>query len=310
MLNFTQLRVFYEVAKTHNFTTAAERLTVSQPAVSLQMKSLEEALGTRLYERDGKRFALTEAGVLLQSYVERIFLLEQEAERQLALLRHEDQDSLRISTTKLIASYFLPAVVGAFKTLHHETGLRLNIGTNAWAIEDVLIGGSDVGVVVNAVSEELVKTTIHEDPLVLILPPDHPAAADDVAVNLERETLILREAGSITRSIVEEALRAKRVKPRRTMELADPEAIKRAVRAGLGLSVITTTAIQEEVRAGTLAARPFQDGQHRMRIEAIYRRGRQLSPTMQAFLEALSPVPIVAKAQRSPARQPAQKRRR
>jgi len=288
MLNFTQLRVFYEVAKTHNFTTAAERLTVSQPAVSLQMKSLEEALGTRLYERDGKRFALTEAGVLLQSYVERIFLLEQEAERQLALLRHEDQDSLRISTTKLIASYFLPAVVGAFKTLHHETGLRLNIGTNAWAIEDVLIGGSDVGVVVNAVSEELVKTTIHEDPLVLIL----------------------REAGSITRSIVEEALRAKRVKPRRTMELADPEAIKRAVRAGLGLSVITTTAIQEEVRAGTLAARPFQDGQHRMRIEAIYRRGRQLSPTMQAFLEALSPVPIVAKAQRSPARQPAQKRRR
>lgn len=292
-MNFKQLRVFYEVARLGNFTAAAKRLSVSQPAVSLQIQALEETLGIRLCRRERGRLVLTEAGLLLQSYAERILLLADDVERKLESLRDAQSNSLRIATTKLIAAYscFLPAVAGALKGLHEGTNIRLDIGTNAWAIEDVLTGDSDLGLVVNSSSDDLVRMTIFEDVLLVILPPTHAAARHrDTKLAFEHETLILREKGSRTRELVEDALRSRGISPKQTMELADAEAIKSAVRAGLGVSVITAMAVQEEAKTGTLAVMPFLDGEVRMRFEVIYRRDRELSPAMRTFLDALSPV--------------------
>ncbi len=290
-MNFNQLRVFYEVAKAGNFTAAAKRLSVSQPAVSLQMRALEDTAGVKLYERIGGKPVLTQAGLRLQSYAERIFAIANEAEQQLALMRKTEHKSLSIATTKLIAAYYLPATVGAFKALHQEMNIRLDIGTNSWAIEDVLSGSSDIGLVVNAISDELERFVIFEDSLLLILPPNHSAARTG-KVQYEQETMILRERGSRTRAIAEEAFNAKGIVLDQTMELADAEAIKRAVRAGLGISVITAMAVQEEVKAGALAARPFLDGKSTMRIELIYRRERTITPSMRHFMDAFFPAAL------------------
>lgn len=290
-MNFNQLRVFYEVAKAGNFTAAAKRLSVSQPAVSLQMRAFEEAVGVKLYDRVGGRPVLTQAGLRLQSYAARIFAIANEAEQQLAMMRKTSTKSLSIATTKLIAAYYLPATVGAFKSLHQEMNIRLDIGSNSWAIEDVLSGGSDIGLVVNATSDELERSVIFEDSLLLILPPKHPAARTG-KVDFLQETMILRERGSRTRAIAEEAFHAKGIVPGQTMELADAEAIKRAVRAGLGISVITAMAVQEEVKSGTLAARPFLDGKSTMSIEVIYRRERTITPSMRYFLDAFFPAAL------------------
>lgn len=290
-MNFNQLRVFYEVARRGGFTPAGRRLGISQPAASMQVKALQESLGVRLYRTDGRSLVLTEAGRLLVDYAERLFLLADEAERRLAALREMQSDNLRISTTKTIATYFLPRVMGAFKSLHRGVSIRLDMGTNAWAIETVLTRVSDLGLVVNSPeSGELARLTIFEDELVLIMPPSRPLARGrrDDSPDLAAETLIVREEGSRTREATEAALREAGLRVGQTMELADPEAIKNAVRAGLGVSAISGIAVQEEVKAGTLVALPFLGGRVRLRFEAIHRRDVH-SPVMDAFLKALVP---------------------
>lgn len=292
-MNFNQLRMFFEVAKAGNFTAAAKSLSVSQPAVSLQIRALESTLGIKLYDRVSGRPVLTQAGMRLQSYAERIFAIANEAEQQLAMMREAETNSLRIATTKLIAAYYLPATVGAFKILHQEMNIRLDMGTNSWAIENILAGNSDIGIVVNAVSDELERSVIFEDSLLLILPPKHPSLKfKNQKIIFENETLILREKGSRTRAIVEEALKEHGLRTGQTMELADAEAIKRAVRAGLGISVITAMAVQEEVKSGVLAAKSFLDGKATMRIEVVYRRERAVTPAMRYFLEAFFPAAL------------------
>ncbi|MBI1894185.1 MAG: hypothetical protein HYS14_08760 [Candidatus Rokubacteria bacterium] len=164
--------------------------------------------------------------------------------------------------------------MGAFKSLHRGVSIRLGMGTTGWAIAAVLTHASDLGLVVNSPeSNELVRITIFEDPLVLIVPPSHPWARRKSAhpLDMATETLILREKGSKTREATEAAIRDRGLGVGQIMELADPEAIKSAVRAGLGVSIISTIAVQEEVRAGTLVAASFLGGSVRLRFEAIHR---------------------------------------
>lgn len=290
-MNLKQLQVFQEVAKCGSFTAAARTLGVSQPAVSMQVKAFQDSLGIILYRTDGKHLVLTEAGRLLADYADRIFQLATGAERHLAALRDLQSDNLRISTTKTIATYFLPRVMGAFKSLHRGIGIRLEMGTTEWAITAVLTRVSDLGLVVNSPeSSELVRITIFEDPLVLIVPPSHPWARRKSAhpLDMTTETLVLREKGAKTREATEAAIRDRGLRVGQIMELADPEAIKSAVRAGLGVSIISTIAVQEEVRTGTLVAAPFLGGSVRLRFEAIHRKDVH-SPVMDAFLKALVP---------------------
>lgn len=290
-MNFKQLRVFYEAVRGGSFTAAAHKLGVSQPAISMQVKELEKALEVRLYHRDGRQIVLTEAGHLLMHYADRLFRLADEAARQLIAIRDRNSQTLRLSTTKTLATYFLPKVMGAFKGLHKGVSIRLDIGTNACAIEAVSSGTSDVGLVVNPTDgPQLVRTPLFEDELVLVAAPFHPMAGHRSMdkLDLTTETLIVREKGSKTREVAEAALRDRQIPVGQTMELADVEAIKSAVRTGLGLSVVTAMAVQEEVKARTLVAIRFLDGQVRLRFEAIHRRDNQ-SAVVRAFLANVVP---------------------
>lgn len=291
-VNLNHFRVFYEVGKTGSFTAAAKVLGVTQPAVSMRVRALERMLGTTLCRTNRKQVVLTEAGRLLLDYAQRIFQLTEEAERQVRILRDTAAQTLRISTTKTIAAYFLPRVMGAFKDLHHGVSIRLDIGSNAWSTEAVLTGVTDLGLVVNALDHrDLERTLIFDDELVLLVPPDHPFAhrPPGGVPNLASETLILREPGSKTREVTESILQEAGIPIGQTMELADVEAIKSAVRAGLGLSLMASIAVHDEVQNGTIMAVPFMDGRVFLRFEAIRRRDRN-SPVLEAFLQALTAI--------------------
>jgi DNA-binding transcriptional LysR family regulator len=187
----------------------------------------------------------------------------------------------------LIAAYYLPTTMGAFRSLHADVNMSLDIGENAWAIERVRSGTCDLGIVVNPGSEHFERFPVYADTLVVILPPSHRAAADPSGeIDFESEALILREHGSRTRALAEEALKARNRSPKQIIELADAEAIKRAVRAGIGISIITEQAVRDEVAIGNLVARPFLDGSTSMSIEIIHRKGRELAPAMKGFLAA------------------------
>ncbi|QIE54987.1 LysR family transcriptional regulator [Pikeienuella piscinae] len=287
MLNFKQLRAFHEVAKADSVTAAARKLNVSQPAVSLQIKALEKECDLKLWNRVHGRPVLTPAGVRLLGYTERIFALAIEAEREMELLRKSAGQLVVISTTKLIAAYYLPTAIGAFRALHSDVNVQLDIGGNTWAIERVRSGASDLGIVVNPGSRSFVRYPIYTDPLVIIVPTTHRVALDpDAELDFEQEVLILREPGSRTRALAEEALRASGRRIGQILELADAEAVKRAVRAGIGISIITEQAVQEEIEAGNLVGRPFLDGSTTMSIELIYRKDREKTRGIEHFLEA------------------------
>lgn len=286
-MNFNQLRAFYEVAKAESITAAAKRLNVSQPAVSAQIRALESDSGVKLFDRERGRPVLTQAGLRLQDYAERIFAIANEADRELGWMRKEESRSLVIATTKLIATYYLPTAMGAFRLLHSDINLRLEIGENEWAIERVRTGACDLGIVVNPGSKHFERFPIYTDSLVVILPPTHELAQKpDVEIDFEKEALVLREHGSRTRALAEEALRTRNQNPRQIIELADAEAIKRAVRAGVGISIITEQAVKDEIENGNLAARPFLDGSTSMSIEIVHHKDRDLTPSMRNFLEA------------------------
>jgi len=286
-MNFNQLRAFYEVAKAQSITGAAKRLNVSQPAVSLQIRALENDTGLKFFDRERGRPVLTEAGIRLQGYAERIFAIASEADHELKWMRKEESRSLVIATTKLIAAYYLASTMGAFRSLHSDINMRLDIGENAWAIERVRSGVCDLGIVVNPGSEHFERFPVYTDVLVAILPPAHESACVSSGdIDFERETLILREHGSRTRALAEEALRACNRTPKQIIELADAEAIKRAVRAGIGISIITEQAVKDEIENGILASRPFLDGSTSMSIEIVHRKGRLLAPPMKHFVSA------------------------
>jgi molybdate transport repressor ModE-like protein len=290
-VNFRQLKLFREVARRGSFSAAARALRISQPAVSMQVKDLQRQLGVALYRTDGGRTALTEAGRVLADYTERLLQLAEEAEQRLAELRDRESSVLRISTTKTIATYFLPKVMGAFKALHRGVGIRLEMGSNSWATESVVKRLSDIGLVVSTPhTDDLERMTIFEDDLVILVPPAHRLAgtgADGVVLDLSGETLILREEGSRTRQAVDDALRAHAIPVGQTMEVGDVEAIKNAVKAGLGITILPAIAVHDEVIAGSLVALPFLGGRIRLRFEAVYRQ--DATPPALAFLQALAP---------------------
>lgn len=245
-----------------------------------------------LLERQGGRFVLTEAGEVLYSYAQRIFRLMDEADERLARLKDAHRETLRIATTKTIATYYLPAILRAMKRLHQGARIRLSLESNQDAVDHVLAGQSDVGVVVaTAVPKDLISRTIFSNELVVVV-PSTPAWRKRASVSIEElkdEPLILREMGSKTREIADALLRAHGVDLSLTTELADVESIKSAVKAGLGISILPKISIETELVDRSLRCLRIAEGNPSMDFCVVFRRGQELAPIVRDFLAALAP---------------------
>ena len=245
-----RLTVFRAVARRQHFSRAADDLDLSQPAVSKHIRLLEAEWGVQLFHRLGSRVELTDAGRILADYAERVAALTEETQRVLTEFAGLSRGYLRLGASTTPGLYLLPEVVARFQARYPGVEVTLAISNSADVAHRVLNAEFDLGFVgAPAEAPGLQVRPFAEDEIVLIVPPGHALAEQRVLTPeiFAGTTLILREAGSGTRQLVEAHLAQLGVQPKRTMELPGCEAVKRAVAAGLGIAWISRQAITLEV---------------------------------------------------------------
>ncbi|MCS6786404.1 MAG: LysR family transcriptional regulator [Thiobacillaceae bacterium] len=293
-----RLQVFYTVAKLLSFTKAAEQLFMTQPAVTFQVKQLEEHFNTRLFERSHGKISLTPAGELALDYAERILNLSNEMEARIKELTGQVSGPLLIGASTTIAEYMLPRLLGEFKQKHPETQARLTVANSETIERKVADHTLDIGLI-EAPSHHpnLITQVCCQDELVMICAPFSELSRRSSVTPQEvaAQPYISREAGSGTRECIDEYFRANEVnldEMNLVMELGSREAIKGAVAAGLGVAIVSGTTVAKEVRLGELVAIPLNPPLRRQ-LSLVYPQEKFRSRLLQSFLDFISTSPLV-----------------
>ncbi len=254
-----RLKVFHTVAKLLSFTKAAEALHMTQPAVTFQVRQLEEYFNTRLFDRTHNKVNLTPAGERVAEFAERIFDLYSEMENSVRDLTGEISGALTIGASTTIAEYMLPALLGEFKNRYPDINLRLKVSNSEGIVSMVEHNVIDLGVVESQVSNKnLIVEVCHDDQLVVVAAPDHELVKRGgkvKAAEIVKYPFVSREEGSGTREVIMQYLIDENVNPGEMdfcLELGSPEAIKGAVEAGMGITIISRSIIDKELKLNTL----------------------------------------------------------
>jgi len=250
-----RLKVFRAVAEHLNFRRAAEQLFLTQPAITLQIKALENDLGMRLFDRTGGKITLTRQGSVLLGYANKLATLASEAERELGCSEGSVSGELALGASTTIAQYVLPKLIGAFQNEYPQIQFSLHSGNTSEIVRFLLEGKVALGLIEGPARDRGVRTEpFMEDELVLITAQDFDS--DRVApARFVGMSLLMREQGSGSRHVVELALEKAGFKLKafkKVMELDSTEAIKSAVEAGLGVGFVSRWAIAKELELGTL----------------------------------------------------------
>jgi len=254
-----RLKVFHTVAKLLSFTKAAEALHMTQPAVTFQVRQLEEYFNTRLFDRTHNKVSLTPAGERVSEFAERIFDLYAEMENSVRDLTGEISGTLTVGASTTIAEYMLPALLGEFKNRYPDINLRLKVSNSEGIVSMVEHNVIDLGVVESSVSNKnLIVEVCHDDQLVVVAPPDHELVERGGKVKaseIVKYPFVSREEGSGTRDVIMQYLLEEKVNLNDLnicLELGSPEAIKGAVEAGMGITIISRSIIDKELKLNTL----------------------------------------------------------
>lgn len=297
--NFHQLRVFHAVARSGSFSRAAGELGISQPAVSIQVRELENELGTSLLHRTRRGTQLTDAGRIVYGYSQRIFALADEMRQAMEEVQGLKRGRLTIGSSTTPGEYVLPWVIGQFQKRYPDIEVSLSITNTQAVIERIRDRELDLGMAGSPVQMEgLASFPYVSDDIVIIASPDHDLAGKQpVEVErLEGQRFILREPGSATRRTAEDCLREHDVSVRVVMELGSNEAVKRAVAAGLGLGVVSKFGTAPDVTAGYIEVLAVEGWACRRPLTVFYREDRHLPAAQRAFLRLLQderPLPEV-----------------
>ena len=261
-----QLEALIRLVETGSFTRAAERMALSQPTLTKHIRNLEEEVGARLVDRTGRGVSLTPEGRVLHDYARRIARLRDDTREKIANLAAYESGHIFLAASTIPATYIVPRFLGLLKKSDPEIRVHIQTGDSEEAIQTILGDQAEMGIVGKRSADRRLKVeALWQDRPVLVLPADHPWAKR-AAVSPEeiaRAPFVLRERGSGTRSALEECL-AKRGGPTLASfdiacEMGSSEAVKEAVLAGLGVSVLSVHAIERELAQGLLAAVALQD---------------------------------------------------
>lgn len=286
-MHFTlrQFRVFEAVASRLSFTQAAKALHLSQPAVSMQVKLMEEQVGLPLFEKLGKQIYLTEAGQEIYHYSRAIGQLLSEAEEVINELKGSHRGQLTISVAST-ANYFVPTLLGVFHERFPDVTVSLDVTNRETLLQQLEENLVDL-VVMGQPPEgaNLEAGTFMENPLVIVAPPDHPLAKQKNIpfTRLEDEVFLTRERGSGTRSAIERFFEQHGVQLNTGMEIASNEAIKQSVQAGLGLGLLSRDTLDMELALKKLVILDVEDFPIVRYWYVMHRKGKRLTAVAQAF---------------------------
>jgi DNA-binding transcriptional LysR family regulator len=280
-----QLRTFSEVARLQSHTAAAKALHLTQPAVSMQLRQLEQAAGLPLFEQVGRRVHLTEAGRELQRYASGISGLLREAEDAMKALQGVGGGELSLAVTST-AKYFAPQLLAEFRRGHPDVRLRLAVSNREAVVRELTDNTVDLAVMGRPPRGlETEAAPFAQHPIVIIAAPSHPLVGRK-RLPLERlagETFLIRERGSGTRAAMEHVFEERGFRARETFEMSSNETIKQAVMAGMGVAFLSMHTIGLELRAGRLAVLAVAGLPVLRQWFVIHRRGKRLTPAAQAF---------------------------
>ncbi|MBI5611526.1 MAG: LysR family transcriptional regulator [Gammaproteobacteria bacterium] len=288
-LTLRQLKVFESVARHLNYTRAAEELHLTQPAVSMQVKQLEEGLGVALFEQLGKRIHLTEPGQEVLTYTRAVTQQLDELETVLNRIKGMSGGRLRISVATT-ANYFIPTLLGTFSRRFPDVTVTLDVTNRETLLRQLSENTVDLVIMGQPPAEADVEAKAFMDnPLVVVAPPDHPLAGKKTIplARLQEETFLVREPGSGTRIAMERFFNERGMKLKTGMEVGSNEAIKQSVQAGLGLGLLSRATIEQELALKRLAVLDVADFPIMRHWYVVHRKGKRLSAAAEAFEDYL-----------------------
>ncbi len=284
-VTFRQLRVFEAVARHLSYTQAAHELHLSQPAVSMQIRQLEDNVGLPLFEQIGKKIYLTEAGREMYHYSRSIAAQLEEAEEVIQQLKGVQRGHLDIAVAST-ANYFATRLLAAFARRYPDTTFSLDVTNRASLLRQLEENARDLVIMGRPPADmPLVAESFMDNPLVVVAPPDHPLAGEPNIPfeRLARETFVVREAGSGTFIAMERFFEEHGIDLATGMELTSNEAIKQAVEAGLGLGIVSIHTLELELEAKRLVVLDVEHFPILRHWYMVHREGKRLSPVAQAF---------------------------
>jgi DNA-binding transcriptional LysR family regulator len=280
-----QLRVFESVADELSFTRASEKLHLSQPAVSIQVKQLEEGVGLPLFDHVGKKISLTEAGWIVYRCSQTIRSVLEGAGEQIDELMGIQRGRLEI-TVATTASYFASRILAGFAQRFPQIAVSLDVTNREELLRQLELNLCDLVIMGEPPKgKRLTSTPIMENPLVIIAAPDHPLAGRKAipVKELAYHDFVFREQGSGTRAAIMRFLEAKGVSIQISMEMTSNEAIKQTVQAGLGLGIVSRHTVELELQTGSLVELDVRHFPLRRHWYLVRRSDKQLSPVAQRF---------------------------
>jgi len=288
-LNTHRLWIFLQVVDCGGFSAAANKLFMSQPSVSHHVRQLETTVDAVLIDRSGGRATPTAEGEVLAEYARRLLLLGDEAITAVRQVQGLSRGHLRLGGTTTVGTYLLPHLLGGFQNVYPDIECNLYVGNVEQLTARLVTGEVGLGVFVGEPSSTQLKIEqILLDLAVVVVAPDHPLADKQVAAKeLFEQQFILREQGSGTRALQSEVLADWQLHDIASMEMWGTETVKQAVRAGLGISLLSEHTVRQELRDGSLCAVVVDPPPAGRPVVAAYRRERVLAPAEHAFLEDL-----------------------
>jgi DNA-binding transcriptional LysR family regulator len=303
-MDFEQLRTFMEVSRLRSFSRAAEKLMVTQPAISAQIRTLENEVGARLFDRDGGKVTFTAAGKVFEPFAEHCLQCHNHIMVTVGELHRTPRGEISVSANEATSLYVLPAVFAQFKRQYSRVGLSIVRADRMKTVESVLSREVDFGVVSLPVKDaRLTVDSLHRDDVVVVVPTSHPLALRESVKFAEilPHSLLLPKQGR-QRELIEDLFRSHDVQPRVAMEVESSELLKRLITAGLGIGFLPRSNVVEDTKSGALKILKVDGVRLNRELALIYRKDKTLTRAAHVFLEIATgrsrphpPAPVIGK---------------
>ncbi len=292
-MDIHRLMIFCKVIELQSFTKAAEALGLTQPTVSEHIRALEESLGEKLVDRLGREILPSPAGKVLCKYAHEIIQLRDKAVQAIGKFKGDLSGSLYVGASTIPGTYVLPRFVGTIKASYPSIQITVKIGGSGEIVKQILDGTVEFGIIGAKWDEKkILLEEIYSEELVLVVYKGHPwEGRESVGLDeLAGAPFVLRERSSGTRVVTAQALEAAGFSPSLlnvVAEMGANEAVKEAIKARIGISIISWQAVREDIERGCLCAVPLEQISIRRPFYLAQRKNRELSPLCSAFLEHL-----------------------
>lgn len=288
--NLNQLKYFYAVAKTKSYTKAANELFLTEPAVHMRLRSLEQALGSRLLITNGKELKLTDSGRVLYDYTEKIFSLIQEAVSRIVQLENLDGGSLRLGTTKALAQHLLPPVISSFLKRYPGIRIVLTEDESYDIVDGVLNGRDDIAIVGRIAYPPLINAIPFSqlEMFVAVSPTSKLSMRKRISIHeLITEPLICSTTRAATRLRIEQAFEERGLKPLVVVEVENVDLIKKLVKEGEGYCILSELWLKEEIQKRELMPLRLKEGRISVCVDVIFKKDEPLPIPASTFLRFL-----------------------